>query len=105
MGRTEAKNVLSGLEGDLRSEQGLGSPPVRPETEQQQQQQQEQPQVKNLVFLPNLCFGRVREHRANPRRDVGETRICHLGEEEGVLGALVGAGSVGAMGDQRHTRA
>lgn len=58
MGRTEAKNVLSGLEGDLRSEQGLGSPPVRPETEQQQQQQ-EQPQVKNLVSLfPTSALGR-----------------------------------------------
>jgi len=36
MGRTEAKNDLSGLEGDPHSGQGLGSPPVQPETEEQQ---------------------------------------------------------------------
>lgn len=48
MGRTGAKNVLSGLEGDPCSGQGLGSP-IQPETEQPQQQ--EQPRDKNLVSL------------------------------------------------------
>lgn len=56
MGRTEAKNDLSGLEGDPCSGQGLGSPSVQPET--QQQQQHEQPQVKNLVSLfPTSALG------------------------------------------------
>lgn len=57
MGRTEAKNDLSGLEGDPCSGQGLGSPSVQPET-RQQQQRQEQPQVKNLASLfPTSALG------------------------------------------------
>lgn len=47
MGRREAKNVLSGLEGDPCGGQGVGSPPIQPDTEEQQQQKQ--PQVKNMV--------------------------------------------------------
>lgn len=35
---TEAKNVLSGLEGDPCGGQGLGSPPVQPDPEEEEQQ-------------------------------------------------------------------
>lgn len=51
MERTEAKNVLSGLERDPCGGQGLSSPPVQPEME-------EQPQVKNLVsHFPTSALG------------------------------------------------
>lgn len=55
-GETEAKNVLSGLEGDPCGGQGLGLPPTQPETKEQQQE--EQPQVKNLIsHFPTLALG------------------------------------------------
>lgn len=89
---TEANNVLSGLGGDSCGGQA-GFPPVQPEME-------EQPQVKNLVsHFPTSALGGWESMEQPPNEDMRWGRpgfVIHRAEE-GVLGALIGGGSVQAM--------
>lgn len=83
MERTEAKNVLSGLEGDPCGGQGLGSPPV-------QQEMEEQTQVKKLVsHFPASALGgwESMEHPPNEDMRWGRPGFVIHGAEEGGPGS------------------
>lgn len=71
----------------------LGSPPVQPEME-------EQPQVKNLVsHFPTSALKGWENMEQPPNEDMrwGRPGFVIHGAEEGILGALIGGGSVQEM--------
>lgn len=89
MGRTEAKNVLSGLEGEPCGGQRPGSPSAQPEMEQQQQ-----PQVKNLVsHFPTSTLGGWESMEQTPNEKIrgGGNQDLSFTEEQSRVPWLVGA--------------